>query len=156
MGLKMNRRHLLAGFAAAGAAALLPIEAFAASWVTLGTKTVNLLADHDRINVGVGAGSFKKLRIKVTGNTVFIHSMTVTFGNGATHQVPLRFAFLPGTWSRVIDLPGAARQIKRVDFVYSRRRPVARSVRLSVMGRGSGCRSPTSSRTSRAGWRMRC
>jgi len=120
MGLKMNRRHLLAGFAAAGAAALLPIEAFAASWVTLGTKTVNLLADHDRINVGVGAGSFKKLRIKVTGNTVFIHSMTVTFGNGATHQVPLRFAFLPGTWSRVIDLPGAARQIKRVDFVYSK------------------------------------
>jgi hypothetical protein len=116
----MNRRHLLAGFAAASAAALLPMEAFAATWVVLGTKTVSLLADHDTISVGAGAGLFTDIRLKITGNTVFIHSMKVTFSSGATHNVNLRFAFLPGSTSRVINLPGPARLIRKVDLVYSK------------------------------------
>jgi hypothetical protein len=120
MGHKMNRRTLLAGFAAAGAAALLPIEAFAATWVNLGSKTVSLLADHDTIRVGAGAGLFTDIRLKVAGNTVFIHSMKVTFSSGATHNVNLRFAFLPGSSSRTINLPGPARLIRKVDLVYSK------------------------------------
>jgi len=120
MGLNMNRRTLLAGFAAAGASALLPAQAFAATWVDLGSKTVSLLADHDTIVVGAGAGLFTDVRLKVSGNTVFIHSMKVTFSSGATHNVNLRFAFLPGTSSRVISLPGAARLIRKVDLVYSK------------------------------------
>ena len=120
MGLKMNRRTLLAGFAAASAAAFLPVQAFAASWVNLGSKSVSLLADHDTIRVGAGAGLFTDIRLKVTGNTVFIHSMKVTFSSGATHSVNLRFAFLPGTSSRVINLPGPARLIRKVDLVYSK------------------------------------
>ena len=107
MGLKMNRRTLLAGFAAAGAAALLPVQAFAATWINLGSKTVSLLADHDTIFVGAGVGVFTDVRLKVTGNTVFIHSMKITFSSGATHNVNLRFAFLPGTSSRVINLAGS-------------------------------------------------
>ena len=120
MGLKMNRRTLLAGFAAAGAAALLPVEAFAATWIALGSKNVSLLADHDTIFVGAGVGLFTDVRLHVSGNTVFIHSMKITFTSGATHSVNLRFAFLPGTSSRVINLPGPARLIKKVDLVYSK------------------------------------
>jgi hypothetical protein len=120
MGLKMNRRTLLAGFAAAGAAALLPVEAFAATWVSLGSKTVSLLVDHDTISVGAGAGLFTDVRLHVTGNTVFIHSMKITFSSGATHNVNLRFGFLPGSSSRVISLPGPARLIRKVDLVYTK------------------------------------
>ena len=120
MGLKMNRRTLLAGFAAAGAAALVPAQAFAATWISLGSKTVSLLADHDTIFVGAGAGLFTDVRLQVTGNTVFIHSMKITFSSGATHNVNLRFAFLPGTSSRTINLPGPARLIRKVDLVYSK------------------------------------
>jgi hypothetical protein len=120
MGLKMNRRTLLAGFAAAGAAALLPAQAFAATWVNLGSKTVSLLADHDTIFVGAGAGLFTDVRLHVAGNAVFMHSMVITFSSGATHSVNLRFAFLPGTASRVINLPGPARLIRKVDLVYSK------------------------------------
>lgn len=116
----MNRRTLIAGFAAAGAAALLPVEAFAATWVALGSKKVNLLIDHDTIRVGAGAGLYTDIRLKVTGNAVFIASMVVTFSSGATYDVPLRFAFLPGSTSRVINLPGAARLIKKVDLVYTK------------------------------------
>jgi hypothetical protein len=116
----MNRRTLLAGFAAAGAAALLPVEAFAATWVALGSKTVSLLVDHDTISVGAGAGLFTDVRLHVTGNTVFIHSMKITFSSGATHNVNLKFAFLPGMSSRVISLPGPARLIRKVDLVYTK------------------------------------
>lgn len=116
----MNRRTLFAGLAAAGAAALIPAQAFAATWVNLGSKTVNLLLDHDTIFVGAGVGLFTDVRLHVTGNTVFVKSMVITFSSGATHAVNLRFAFLPGTSSRVISLPGAARLIKKVDLVYSK------------------------------------
>lgn len=116
----MNRRTLLAGFAAAGAAALLPARAFAATWINLGSKVVNLLADHDTISVGAGVGLFTDIRLKVTGNTVFIHSMKVTFANGSKYDVDLRTTFLPGTSSRVISLPGTVRFIKKVDLVYSK------------------------------------
>jgi hypothetical protein len=120
MGLKMNRRTLLAGVAAAGAVALLPVEAFAATWITLGSKTVSLLADHDTIRVGAGVGLFTDVRLHVTGNTVFMHSMKITFSSGLTQSVNLAFAFLPGSSSRVINLPGPARLIKKVDLVYSK------------------------------------
>ena len=46
--------------------------------------------------------------------------MKVTFTSGATYDVPLRFAFLPGTASRVINLPGAVRLIRKVDLVYTK------------------------------------
>lgn len=120
MGPYMNRRSLLAGLAATGAAALVPVQAFAAAWIILGSKTVNLLADHDTIQVGAGVGLFSKVQLKVTGNTVFIHSMKITFSSGATHDVALRFAFLPGMSSRDINLPGPARLIRKVDLVYSK------------------------------------
>src|SRR5690606_32881475 len=116
----MHRRTLLAGFAAAGAAALVPAQAFAATWVNLGSKTVSLLADHDTIQVGAGVGLFTDVRLHVTGNTVFIYSMKITFSSGLTHNVNLRFAFLPGSSSRVINLPGPARRIRKVDLVYSK------------------------------------
>jgi len=116
----LNRRSLLAGVAGLGAALLAPLEAFAASWVNLGSRNVNLLLDHDTIYVGAGAGLYTRIRLKVTGNTVFISNMKVVFGNGTSHNVALRFMFLPGTYSRNIDLPGAARFIKRVELTYTK------------------------------------
>jgi hypothetical protein len=115
----LTRRSLLAG-AFAAAAMLMPLGAQAALWVNLGSRTVNLFYDHDTIHVGAGAGLYTRVRVKVTGNTVFIRDMHITFANGSHYDVPLRFMFLPGTASRNIDLPGAARFIRRVDFTYNK------------------------------------
>jgi hypothetical protein len=116
----LNRRSLLAGLAALSAVALAPLEALAATWVNLGSRTVNLIVDHDTITVGAGAGLYTSVRLKVTGNTVFVDSFKVTFSNGDTYNVPLRFLFLPGTASRTINLPGIARRIRKVDLVYAK------------------------------------
>src|SRR5690349_8364943 len=115
----LTRRSLLAG-AFAAAALLVPIEAQAASWVTLGSSTVHQFFDHDTIRVGAAAGLFKRIRLQVSGNNVFIRDMHVTFANGTGYDVPLRFMFRPGTSSRNIDLPGAVRFIRRVDFNYTK------------------------------------
>ncbi len=116
----LTRRSLVAGVFAAAALLLVPMEAQAASWVNLGSRTVNLFVDHDTIRVGAGTGLFKRIRLQVSGNTVFIRDLHVTFANGNGYDVPLRFAFRPGSSSRNIDLPGAARFIRRVDFNYSK------------------------------------
>jgi hypothetical protein len=115
----LTRRKLIVG-ALAAAVVLAPLQAYAASWVTLGSRTVNLIYDHDSIHVGLTSGLFTKIRLKVTGNTVFMRDLHVTFSSGAGFDVPIRFLFLPGTSSRVIDLPGAARFIRRVDMTYSK------------------------------------
>lgn len=115
----LTRRKLIAA-AFAAAAVLLPIQAYAASWVALGSRTVNLFHDHDSIHVGMMSGLFTKIRLKVNGNAVFMRDLHVTFASGAGYDVPVRFMFLPGSASRVINLPGSARLIRRVDMTYSR------------------------------------
>jgi hypothetical protein len=42
----------------------------------------------------------------------------ITFGNGETFSPNTRLLFSAGTMSRVIDLPGSARIIRRIDFFY--------------------------------------
>jgi hypothetical protein len=127
-----TRRSLLAG-AFALAAILVPLQAQAASWVTLGSRTVSLFRDHDTIRVGLTSGLFSKIRMSVTGNAIFVQDLHVTFGNGTGADIPVRFMFLPGTSSRVIGLPGAARFIRRIDMTY-RRLPVGGSAVVTVQG----------------------
>ena len=92
----LSRRKLIVG-ALAAAVVLAPLQAYAASWVTLGSRTVNLFYDHDSIHVGLTSGLFTKIRLKVAGNTVFMRDLHVTFSSGAGVDIPVRFLFLPGT-----------------------------------------------------------
>lgn len=127
----LTRRLLIAGLVSA--AILAPLQAEAASWVTLGTRTVSLFRDHDTIRVGMMSGLFSKIRLSVTGNAVFMQDLHVTFATGRSVDLPVRVLFLPGTSSRVIDLPGAARLIRRIDMTY-RRMPLGGSATVKVQG----------------------
>lgn len=128
----LTRRKLLAA-ALAAAVVLSPLDAYAASWVTLGSRTVSLFHDHDTIRVGATSGLFTKIRLKVSGNAVFMRDLHVTFASGAGVDVPVRFMFLPGTQSRIINLPGAARLIRRVDMTYSRL-PAGGTATVTLLG----------------------
>jgi hypothetical protein len=127
----LTRRAMLAGFVTA--ALLAPLPAEAASWVILGSRSVSLFRDHDTIRVGMMSGLFTKIRMSVTGNAVFMQDLLVTFASGAGVDLPVRFLFLPGTSSRVIDLPGAARLIRRIDMTY-RRIPLGGTAVVTVQG----------------------
>ncbi|HYT83695.1 MAG TPA: hypothetical protein VEK86_09595 [Gemmatimonadales bacterium] len=96
------------------------------NWDHLGMRPVDFHVDHDAV-VAVGRGTFRSIRIDVEGGDLELFDIKVTFGNGETFSPATRLYFREGTRSRVIDLPGAARIIRRVDFFYR-----------SVFGGGAG------------------
>ena len=80
-------------------------------------RPVDFRVDHDVI-VSAGDGAFRAIRIEVEGGDLEMFDVKLTFGNGETFSPATRLYFREGTRSRVIDLPGAARIIRRIDFFY--------------------------------------
>jgi hypothetical protein len=109
-------------FGRQGLGAAVPVTSAAparapAGWDHVGMRQVDFRVDHDAI-VAVGQGAFRALRIDVEGGDLEMFDVKVTFGNGETFSPATRLYFRPGSSSRVIDLPGDARIIRRIDFFY--------------------------------------
>ncbi len=87
-------------------------------WTRLGERWVQHGVDHDTIAVGARDGTFHQIAVRVEHSTLEMFDIVVTFGDGSTFSPPTRLIFAPDTATRTIDLPGAARIIRRVDFRY--------------------------------------
>jgi hypothetical protein len=87
-------------------------------WERLGERWVNGGVDRDVIHVGRAEGRFHRLQIVVEHSALEMFDMLIVFGDGSTYSPPTRLVFEPNTKSRVIDLPGGARVIRRVEFRY--------------------------------------
>jgi len=83
----------------------------------LGERLVNGGADHDVIEVA-GNERFSRIEISVDGSALEMFDVVVTFGNGERFSPPTRLVFGNHSESRVIDLPGGSRDIRRIDFRY--------------------------------------
>jgi hypothetical protein len=88
-------------------------------WQNLGERRVDGSHDHDTIVVGGGEGPFSAIQVRVKRSALVMHDIKVTFGNGEVFSPNVRLVFDENTRSRIIDLPGARRNIKRVDFRYT-------------------------------------
>jgi hypothetical protein len=87
-------------------------------WDKLGERWVNGAVDRDVIHVGRREGRFSRLQIVVEHSALEMFDMLVVFGDGSTYSPPTRLIFEQSARSRVIDLPGGARVIRRVEFRY--------------------------------------
>jgi hypothetical protein len=87
-------------------------------WELLGQREVDFRNDRDQIDVGRSEGRFKQIEVRVKNAPIEIFDMVVTFGNDETFKPKLRHKFTEGSGSRIIDLPGDRRTIKRIDFNY--------------------------------------
>jgi hypothetical protein len=87
-------------------------------WVRLGERSVDGAHDRDVIAVGRREGTFRKLMIAVERSPIELHHVVVNFGDGTTFQPETRLVFSANTRSNVIDLPGADRYIRSVEFSY--------------------------------------
>ncbi len=103
-------------------------------WILLGSKNVSWQPKKDILNVGASEGGFKKLKIKVTGGTVYVTRMVLTYGNGTRDEIPLRYTFRKGAESRIIDLRGETRVIRKIAFTYDRKN-TAKSAKIWVAGK---------------------
>lgn len=88
-----------------------------AGWDHLGMREVDFRVDRDAV-VAAGQGAFRSIRIDVEGGDLEMFNVKVTFGSGETFSPATRLYFRAGSRSRIIDLPGDARVIRRVDFFY--------------------------------------
>lgn len=106
-----------------------------AGWDRIATRNVSFRADHDAV-VAIGQGQFRALRIDVEDATIEMYEIKVTFADGSVFSPQTRVLFRADSRSRVIDLPGASRTIRRIDFRYRSvdRRPVGTAT-VQVYGR---------------------
>ena len=120
----------------AQSACLVPnIHALQGRWEMLGTRTVNFANDRDEIMVTGAEGLFTALKVKVLQSAMDMNKMVVHFGDGSTEEIALKNVFRAGDESRVIDLPGNKRVIKKVVFWYDTKNYKKRRAVVELWGR---------------------
>lgn len=87
-------------------------------WKLLGLRKVALNTDRDVIVVGADEGTFTKIKLTVKKSGVHFKDMKVHFSNDDVFDVKIRRLIPAGGETRVIDLPGGDRNIKKVVFWY--------------------------------------
>ena len=91
---------------------------YGGDWTVLGSRTVKFSADRDVIPVTGSQGTFKRLKLRVKKSGIRVMDMKVHFGDGSVHDVSIRKFIKAGGETRVIDLPGSARVIRKVVLTY--------------------------------------
>jgi hypothetical protein len=95
-------------------------------WVNLGSRTVNWSADRDVIHVSGAKGSYNSIKLFVDKAPVEFVKVTIHFANGADQNVELKGRIPAGGETRVIDINGKNRVIKKVTFFYKTSKPAPR------------------------------
>jgi hypothetical protein len=87
-------------------------------WTKLGERWVHHGArgDVDVIEVGAVEGTFTRVMLVIEHSAVELRDLVFVFADGSSFSPETRFRFGRGTTSRVIDLPGGNRVIRRVAF----------------------------------------
>lgn len=104
-------------------------------WVKIGSKKANYSLDMDVLEVGPNMGSFKKLKLAVSGGNLNMHRMVVHYQNGTKEEVELRQNFSKKSASRTIDLKGVKRNLKKISFVYDTKNGANRKAKIHVFGK---------------------
>jgi hypothetical protein len=105
------------------------------SWVVIGTTHANHTADHDGIVVQGPGDNFRALKLKVTDAPLTLMKMVVTYDNGQTDNIEVRQNIPRGGESRVIDLKGGQRSIRRIDFWYDTKGLLNGRADVTIFGR---------------------
>ncbi|PPD29939.1 MAG: hypothetical protein CTY19_16635 [Methylomonas sp.] len=88
-------------------------------WEQLGRERVSARLERDQIRAA-SKGFVKQIVIEVVGAAVYFESVAVHLGDGEVVDLPIRSIIKAGERTRVIDLPGNARLIRKVVFVHKK------------------------------------
>jgi hypothetical protein len=103
-------------------------------WRFIADKMVAFGVDHDVIVTGNTNDDFRKLKLRVTDGPLKMYDMKIYFDNGDVQDVSIRFHIPQGGESRVIDLDGGLRHIKRIEFWYETKGFRKGRARVAVWG----------------------
>jgi len=97
---------------------LSPNPLFSQRSVFLGSRTVGFRTDYDEIAVGRMRGYFRQLLFKVDRNDMELFDLKIIFHDGTRVDLPTRLVFHKRGRSRLLDLPGNRRMIRKIVFRY--------------------------------------
>ena len=103
-------------------------------WTLIGSRVVNYGIDRDVIPVR-GRDAFRAIKVKVVGAGLHMYDMDIVFENGERMNVPIQFDFRESEESRVIDLPGKIRRIRKIEFTYDTKGIRKGKARVLVFGK---------------------
>ena len=88
------------------------------AWEKLGTKMVDMKADHDVLLVTFHEGFYSKVKFLIRKAPLHLKNVNIIFGNGENKNIVFNKRFTAGTTTRIIDLPGNRRIIKKIKLNY--------------------------------------
>lgn len=103
-------------------------------WEKLGERKINRKLDRDEIFVTAREGRFSKIKIGVKESAINMHRCVIHFANGSTQEVNIRKNIPAGGTTRVIDINGGKRVIKKIVFWYDTK-GLQNKARVVVWGR---------------------
>lgn len=106
-----------------------------AEWKFIADKTVRFGVDHDVIHLGNLNDDFRQIKLKVTSGPLKILDMKVYFDNDEVQDIPIRNQIRQGGETRVIDLTGGLRHLKKIEFWYETKGFAKGRSRVAVWGR---------------------
>jgi len=86
-------------------------------WHKIGEVKASFKMENESISV-LGADKFKSIKFKVTDAPINIENVEVLYEDGESENINIRNELKAGAETRVIDLKGAPRDIKKVVFTY--------------------------------------
>ena len=86
-------------------------------WQKIGERSVDFKTDRDDITI-VGADKFSAIKFRVTDASIELIALEVYYESGDKQDIKIADKVVAGTESRVIDLNGGERELKKVVFVY--------------------------------------
>ena len=107
----------VAGYANVSAQTPAVIMSDKSGWHTIGETTVDFQKDRDQIVV-VGADRFASIKFKVEDAPIDLISLEVYYESGDTQKIKVNTPIKSPGESRVIDLNGGERSLKKIVFVY--------------------------------------
>lgn len=106
-----------------------------AQWTHLGAAKVHGHSDHDEIIVTALEGDFSAIKLFVENEGIHFEKVVVHFGNGGKEEMFIR-SFIPaGGETRVLDLPGRDRVIRKVSFYYKGNASTKRKGKVILYGK---------------------
>jgi hypothetical protein len=88
------------------------------AWEKLGSRVVTMTADHDEILVTATEGVYTAIQLRILKAPIHLLNINIIFGNGDNENIVFDKLFTAGSETRVIDLVGNKRIIKKVNLNY--------------------------------------
>jgi len=107
----------------------------AQSWTELGSAKVHGHTDHDEIWVTNSRGDFKAIKLFVKNEGIDFDRVVVHFGNGGQDVMNVKNFIPAGGETRVMDLAGGDRVIKKVVFFYKSNAMTSTKAKVVLYGR---------------------